>query len=314
MMKPNKVTQTKSKRIKRMGYKLFFATLPFLVLYFVFSYLPLSGWRYAFYDYRPGIPLEKCEFVGLEHFTYMFSTSFMRRNTARVLVNTFAMSSLGILGSFFPMFFAILLNELPSARYKKLVQTMSTIPHFVSWVTVYAMAFAMFAIDSGLLNNVLRDLGIVEKGINILGSSKNVWLTMWLYSLWKGLGWSAIVYLAGISSIDQELYEAAAVDGANRFQKIRHITIPGLMPTFLVLLIMSFGHFLSNGVDQYYVFANAFNKEKIEVLDLYIYNLSFGSSEVSYSTAIGIWKSLVGLVLLLISNYVSGKVREEKIF
>ena len=304
----------KSLKSRKLGLKLFLATLPFIVLYFLFCYLPLKGWLYAFYDYKPGRSLAKCEFVGLENFLYMFSTSYMRRNIVRVLTNTFAMSTIGIVTSFIPMFFAILLNEIPGARLRKLIQTVTTIPHFVGWVIVYAMAFAMFAVDSGFLNNLLRDFGVIDKGLNILGSSKHVWLTMWLYSTWKGTGWSAIIYIAGISSIDQELYEAAVVDGANRFQKMRYITVPGLMQTFLVLLIMSVGHFLSNGMEQYYVFSNAFNVERIEVLDLYVYNMGVVNNDYATSIAVGIMKSLVGLLLFAITNNISGKIREEKIF
>jgi len=296
------------------GIKLFLGVLPFLVLYFLFSYLPLEGWKYAFYDYRPGYALSDCEFVGFKHFTSMFMNPVMRREVMRVMTNTLAMSTISIVTSFLPMFFAIFLNEIPSGRLRKIVQTVTTIPHFISWVIVYALATALFATESGVVNVVLRDLGIIERGINFLASSKHVWLQMWLYGMWKGLGWGAVIYISGLSSIDQEMYEAASVDGAGRFQKIWHITIPGLMPTFVTLLIMDIGNFLSTGMEKYYVFENSFNKSKIEVLDLYTYNIGIGTTNISYSTAVGIMKSVIGLILLFVANYISGKVREEKIF
>jgi len=293
--------------------KLFWAAFPFLIIYFLFSYLPLDGWRYAFYNYKPGYKLSDCEFVGLKHFTSMFANPVMRRETIRVLRNTCAMSMLGIITSFVPMLFAIFLNEL-KPMYKKVVQTITTVPNFVSWVLVYSLATAVFAPESGALNIILRELKIIEQPLNVLANSEHVWLTMTMFGMWKSLGWSAVVYLAGLSSIDHELYSAAAIDGAGRFQKMRYVTIPGLMPTYLTLLIMSLGSFLSNGMDQYYVFQNAFNKASIEVLDLYTYNLGIGSNNISYSTAVGITKSVVGLLLLFIVNFFSGKIREEKIF
>ena len=168
--------------------------------------------------------------------------------------------------------------------------------------------------ESGALNVLLKEMHIIQNPLNILANSDHVWLTMLLFNIWKGLGWSAVIYLAGLSSIDQELYAAASIDGAGRFGKIRYVTIPGLMPTYLTLLIMSLGNFLSNGMDQYYVFQNAFNKARIEVLDLYTYNLGIGSNNISYSTAVGITKSIVGLLILFTINFFSGKIRGEKVF
>lgn len=296
------------------GKKLFLVALPFLVLYFIFSYLPLEGWKYAFYDYKPGKALADCEYVGGKYFSFMFENPVGQREALRVLKNTFIYSGIGFGTSLLPMAFAVFLNEITGKKYKRFVQTVTTIPNFISWILVYALAFAMFAMDTGAVNKVLVNLGIVESGINFLGSEKHVYLSMTLYSVWKGLGWGAIVYLASINSIDQELYEAAAIDGAGRFQKMWYITVPGLMPTYVTLLLMSIGSFLSTGVDQYLVFLNAFNKAQIETLDLYVYNLGIGSNNIPYSTAIGMMKSIIGLFLLFVSNEVAGKIRGEKIF
>lgn len=296
------------------GVKLFIGILPFLVFYFLLCYLPLEGWRYSFYNYKPGYALKDCEFVGFKHFLNMFLNPVMLRETLRVLRNTIVISLLSISTSFLPMLFAIFLNELPGKRFKKIVQTATTLPNFISWVVVFSLVNGLLASESGLVNILLKEMGLIEKGINFLANEDFVWLSMWLFTTWKGLGWSAVVYISGLSSIDQELYEAAAVDGAKRFQKIWYITIPGLMPIFITLLILGIGNFLNSGMDQYYVFQNAFNKDKIEVLDLYVYNLGIGSNNISYSTAIGMLKSLVAILLLAVANGISGKVREEKIF
>ena len=225
------------------------------------------------------------------------------------------MSGMNIVTSFLPMFFAIALSELPGKRYKKFVQTVTTVPNFVSWVLVYAFATALLATENGIVNVLLRKIGIIDRGINFLANSDaKAWLVMWLVSTWKTLGWSAVIYLSSINSIDQQLYEAADVDGASRLDKIIHVTIPGLMPTFITLLILSIGSFLSNGMEQYFVFQNAFNKGRIEVLDLFVYNQGFGQKAISYSTAVSMLKSLVGIVLVGIANGLSGKVRDEKVF
>jgi len=312
-MKPKSGIQKSG--IQKSGFKLFLLTLPFLAAVFIFSYLPLHGWIYAFFDYRPGLKLSQVDFTGFKYFTMIVSNAVRVSQVTRVLRNTFAMSFLGILFSPLPMIFALLLTEIRSKTVKRLVQTLTTIPNFISWVLVYAIAFAMFSTD-GFINRLLVNLNLTSDSINFLASNKNVWMKMLGYTLWKGLGWSAIMYLATIATIDQELYEAAVVDGANRFQKVWHITIPGLLPTYFVLLLLSIGNFINNGIDMYYVFQNPLNKEWIEVLDLYIYNQGFGGigSGVPFATAVGMIKSLVSVVLLFTANKLSQVIRKEKIF
>jgi putative aldouronate transport system permease protein len=289
-------------------------TLPFMVLVFLLSYLPLSGWIYSFYAYKPGLPIGPHNFVGLENFRLIIQDKYALQDIARVLRNTFAMSLIGILGSPLPMIFAIFLNEIRNLRYRKVVQTLTTIPNFISWVLVYAVAFAMFSVDDGFVNRILVSLGLVDRGIAFLSSKNHVWLAMWLWGIWKGLGWSAIMYIASLMSIDQELYEAAKVDGAGRFACIWYITIPGLLPTYFVLLILSIANFINNGIEQYYVFENAMNKSHIEVLDLYVFNQGIVGINYAYSIAIGMLKSLVSLVLLFFANGGSKLFRKESIF
>lgn len=293
-------------------FKLFLMFLPFAALAFVFSYLPLYGWRYAFFDYTSGGTLSSDNFVGFKWFTMFFENEATRNDILRVLRNTLAMSGLGILTSWCPMAFAIFLSEVKSPRVRRFVQTFATIPNFISWVLVYAIALAIFASD-GFISSMMMNTGVWSEGQNMLMGSEHIWLKMLAWGMWKGIGWSAIIYIAGISGIDQQLYEAATVDGAGRFQKMWHITVPGLIPTYMVLLLMSIAGVLSNGMDQYLVFENATNTNVITVLDLYVYKLGIMNGAISLSTMVGMVKSLVSVVLLFGANAISKIVRGESI-
>jgi len=294
-------------------YRLFLMILPFLVLVVLFSYLPLAGWRYAFFDYTPGIELSMDDFVGFKWLNFLINNPAQRAQIGRVLTNTFALSGIGLATSWLPMMFAIFLSELRSRKFKRTVQTLTTIPNYISWVLVYGIAFAIFSTE-GFFNWLLINLGLIENGTNHLMSGSNMWLKMWAWGTWKGLGWGAIIYIASISSIDPQLYEAAMVDGAGRFKRMWHITVPGLLPTFFVLLLLGISNILSNGLDQYLVFENHANRSTIEVLDLYIYNLGLtGSGNIPLSTLIGMLKSLISVILLFSANRLSKFVRGETI-
>lgn len=286
--------------------------LPFLVLVFLFAYYPLHGWVYALYDYRAPLKLSQTEFVGLKWFKYLYSNPTQVRMMMEVLKNTFAMNFLGLATSMLPLFFAMFLSEIKTKWFKNLVQTLTTLPNFISWTLVYAVAFSLFS-TTGMVNSTLQHLHIIAEPLKFLDSSEHVWLSMLLWGLWKGLGWGAIMYLAAIAGIDQEMFEAAKVDGAGRFSIMRNITFPSLMPTYLILLMLTVSNFLSNGMDQYYVFQNAFNKQHIQVLDLYVYNVGLAQGSISVATAVGILKSLVSLTLLMIVNFISKKVRGDSI-
>ena len=297
-------------------YKLFLMMLPFLLAVFLFSYLPLYGWSYAFYNYKFGIPMSEQEFVGLKWFTEMFTNQGHRDNIVRVLKNTFGMSGLNLVTSWLPMVFAIFLNEITHVRFKKCVQVFTTLPNFISWALVFSFAMALFAMDTGIFSKFMLAVGAIDQPVAWLNSSEHIWLKMWGWSTWKGLGWGAIMYLAAIAGIDQELYEAAKVDGANRWKQMRYITLPGLLPTFFVLLMLSISNILNNGMEQYMVFQNSMNKNTIEVLDLYVYNITIaskGTTLYSFGTAIGILKTLVSVTLLFSANFASKKLRGESI-
>ncbi|MGN0394273.1 MAG: ABC transporter permease subunit [Coprococcus sp.] len=301
----------KSSRIKE-KYRLFFLIIPFLALVFMFSYFPLYGWIYSLYDYKAPLKLSQCDFVGLKWFKTLFANPTQVKQLLVVMKNTFAMSLLGIATSFLPVLFAVFLNEIKCKWFKNVVQTLTTLPNFISWTLVYSIAFCLFA-PTGMLNTVLQNWGIITEPIKILDSSEHVWLQMLLWSTWKGLGWGAIMYLAGIAGIDAELYDAAKVDGAGRWQCIKSITIPLIMPTYFVMLMLNIANFLNNGMEQYFVFQNAFNKQSIQVLDLYVYNIGMTGQSLSLATAIGILKSLVSVVLLVIVNGASKKIRGQSI-
>lgn len=302
----------KKKKEIRQNVKLFLYVLPGIIFVFIMAYLPLWGWSYAFVQYKPGRRLADCVFVGWQNFRDLFANPVMRNNILRVLRNTFGIQFLGYLFSPLPMLFAVLLSEVRNKKFVKAVQTVTTLPNFISWVIMFSLTSAIFG-SNGFLNSVLQGFGLEATG-NILNSNKHVWLTQVLLQQWKNLGWNAIVYFAAIAGLDQVLYEAAMVDGAGKMQRIWHITLPQLIPTYFVLLIINIGNFLNSGVDQYLAFGNALNKEYIEVLDLYVYNIGIGNGQISYSVVVGVLKSLVALVLFTSANYASKKIRGTSAF
>lgn len=295
---------------KMRGYREFLYIVPFIVLIAVFAYYPLYGWVYAFFDYRPPKPLSMECFVGFKWFKSIVANPVKTKLILNVLLNTFVMSGITVATSWLPMIFAVFLNEIKCMPFRKFVQTVTTIPNFISWVLVYSIAFNIFN-STGLVNHLLTAGGIIDKPILFLQASKHVWITQWLWLTWKNLGWAAIMYIAAITGIDEELYEAAKVDGATRMQRIKYITIPSILPTYFVLLMLAIANFLSNGMEQYYVFQNAFNKQSIQVLDLYVFNLAMGSGSYSVSTALSMLKSIISLVLLCAANTISKLVRGE---
>ena len=293
-------------------FRLFLMFLPFIALVAVFSYLPLWGWRYAFFDYKVGDTLTMDKFVGFKWFTELVKNPATVRDIVNVLKNTLGMSFIGLATSWLPMAFAIFLCEMKNIKFRRFVQTFTTVPNFISWVLVYAIAFCIFSTD-GFVSSLLVNLGIWQEGQNLLMDGSHTWFKMWLWGTWKGVGWSAIIYISAISGIDQQLYEAATVDGAGRFQKMWNITVPSLIPTFFVLFLMAVANILSNGMDQYLVFKNATNANSILVLDLYVYELGIGKGSIPLTTVVSMLKSIISVVLLFGANGVSKLLRGESI-
>ncbi len=284
-------------------------TVPFIIHVFLIYYVPLLGWSLAFTNYRPGLDFTKLSFVGLKYFKLI---GYYWEDVLNSLKNTLGLGLLNILFSWAPMVLAILLTELPYKRYKKTLQTVGTLPNFVSWVIVYSLSFAIFSTD-GIFNKVMMQLGLSDKSNTLLSNKNTVWGFMIALNLWKSLGWNSIIYLAAIAGIDQSLYEAATVDGANRFQRIWHITLPGMMGTFVVLLLLQVGNILSGGFEQYLAFSNTMTASKLEVLDIYTYRIGIQTQDYSFATAVGMLKSLISVTLLFGVNKLSKAVRGESI-
>jgi ABC-type polysaccharide transport system permease subunit len=292
---------------KKKPWNLFFLALPLMLLVLLFSYVPLFGWVISFFEYRPGVSIFKNEFVGLKNFTLIFQTG--SRDMARVMKNTLIFSSLGFILMICPVIFALLLNEITNSKFRRVVQTITTLPHFISWVIIFSLSFALFG-SEGLVNQLLAPFGLSQA---VLVNPKAVYWFQSVLGQWKGIGWSAIIYIAAITGIDQELYEAARVDGAGRLRCAWHITLPGLMPTILVLALLNIAGFINTGTDQHFVFRNPIIMNTIETLDIYTYRLGLQLFDYSYATAIGIFKSFISITLLFITNTLAKKVRGESI-
>lgn len=299
----------KRKTWTRHQWVLLLTAMPFVGLVFVFQYIPLFGWIFAFMDYRPGIPIMNNSFVGLKHFISMFSSW---NQISYVLTNTFALSFLGLLMSPLPIVFAIMLTEMRNKVFKRILQTTTTLPNFISWILVFSVFFVFFSTE-GAVNNILLKIGIIDEPTRLLTNTSAAWYFQTAIALWKGLGWGAIIYLAAIAGISQELYDAAEVDGAARFRRIWHVTLPGVMPTFIVIMLLNISSILNSSFEQYFVFMNPLVMEKLEVIDYYTYRIGLLTGQFSYSTSISMLKSLLSIVLLFGVNWLSKKVRGESI-
>ena len=256
-------------RKKLRGIKYLLLAVPFLIYVFAFSYVPLVGWIYSVFDYKIGqkfLDFGSMVFVGLGNFQKLFTE---RSEVLRVLRNTLALSALGLLATPVPVVFAIMFNEIKNSKFKKIVQTATTLPNFISWIIVYGVAFAFFSVN-GFVSVLMQKIGIQPPVMGILGDVDHTWVLQWILGIWKSFGWSAIIYIAAITGIDSELYDAAKLDGANKIQSILHITIPGIMPTYVVMFLLAVSNILSNGFDQYFMFYNPMVADKIEVLDYYV--------------------------------------------
>lgn len=289
---------------------LYFMSMPFVIWVFVFSYMPLWGWTMAFQDFKAGKTFGEQKWVGFKHFQELFTDE----RFYLVLRNTLAMSLMGlIVGFVVPILFAVLLNEVKGRLFKRTVQTISYLPHFVSWVVVAGIVTKMLSTDSGAVNNLLMWLHITDEPIQFMAKGNWFWSIVTASDLWKELGWSAIIYLAAIAGIDPELYEASRVDGANRLRQMWHITLPGIRTTISVLLLMSIGHLISIGFEKQFLLGNNLVKDYSEVLDLYALNYGLSLARFSFGTAIGIFNSVVSIFLLFLANGVLKKVTKESI-
>jgi len=280
----------------------------FTAYIFIFSYVPVWGWLMAFQEFKPALGIFGSEWVGFKQFNTLFNESkFML-----VIRNTLAMSFINIFLSFSSaILLAILLNEVRAVVFKRTIQTISYLPHFVSWVVAANLVMTTLSIDDGAFNNVLMALRIIKEPVLWLGNPNYFWMIIGISNVWKEVGWNAIIYLAVIASIDPALYEAASIDGAGRIQRILRITMPSLVPIIRLLLIMQCGWILSTGFEQQLLLQNSMVIGVADVLDTYTLRYGIFMNRYSYATAAGIFKSVVSIVLLWTSNYAAKKISGE---
>ena len=290
---------------------LFLLLLPALIWVILICYAPMTGLYMSFINYTPQgngyfADMLNSEFVGFSWFEYFFSTDFLM-----IMRNTLATSLLTLLFSFpLPIILAICLNEVKNEKVKKFVQTSSYIPYFISWV-IAANIFLTFLSSDGVINHLLQFLGHTDKEILFFQHGPYFWWIIAIANAWKVLGYNAIIYMAAISGISQDMYEAADVDGATRMQKIIHITLPALRPTILILLILAIGGVLNTGYEQQLLMSNDSILNFSDVLDTYAYRYGLKNGMYSYGTAVGLFKSVVSFLLVISANALSRKFSDD---
>jgi putative aldouronate transport system permease protein len=282
---------------------------PFVLWLVIFRYIPLTGWLMAFQDYKPHLGFLGQKWAGLKNFRDLFKAA-MFYNALR---NTLAMSLMGLVFGFTTSIsFAILLNELRFLGFKRFSQTVSYLPHFVSWVIV-ANIVTSFLAPSGPINEALVKWGILKEPFNFMIKQDLFWWVVVISDIWKETGWNAIIYLAAMTGIDVAIYEAAEIDGVNRFQRILYVTLPGIRSTIVILLIMNVGHLINIGFEKQFLLGNSVVAQKALVLDKYALDYGIGLFRYSFGTAIGIFKSVVSIVLLFVANSLARRVGDERL-
>lgn len=288
---------------------LYLLSVPGILYFFLFKYVPLFGSVIAFQNYNIFKGITGSDWVGLEHFQKMFS----HYDFLRILNNTLLLGLYDLVIAFpVPILLAILLNEVRMIVFKRLLQTIVYMPHFLSWVVISGIFMGIFSMDAGVVNKALGFLGM--QPIYFLGEDSYIRSILIGSGIWRDSGYGTIIFLAAIAGINPDLYEAAEVDGAGRLKQIWSITLPSLLPTIMILLLLHIGKFLDLGFERVFVFLNPLNLESGEILDTYIYKAGLLSQQYSYTTAIGLFKSVVGLMLILIGNFFSKKTTGESLY
>lgn len=288
---------------------LYIMLLPGVLYFLIFKYLPMWGVLIAFQDYQPFLGFAGSKWVGWSNFRLFFEDTMFWK----LFRNTLILASYNILFFFpLPILIALLLNEVKAELFKKAVQTFIYVPHFVSWVVVVGIVYMFFTTEGGLVNELLAGLGF-EK-IQFLASEQWFRTMIILEVIWKESGWGTIIFLAALAGVDPTLYEAARMDGAGRLRQLWHVTLPAIRSTIVILLILRLGSFLDLGFEQIFLMLNAMNREVGEVFDTYVYTSGIQQGRFSYSTAVGLFKSVVGLVLVLSANYAAKKFGEEGVY
>jgi putative aldouronate transport system permease protein len=285
--------------------------IPGVIWMIVFNYLPMGGIVMAFKNFRLSYKsIFQGAWLGFDNFSEFFKDDYF----FITMVNTLGISALRLLIGFpLPILFALLLNELRNMRFKKIVQTVSYLPHFLSWVVLGGIMITWLS-KSGVINDALVGLGLMKEPVSFLGKPSYFWGLALISDTWKELGWSAIIYLAAIASVDQEMYEAATVDGASRFKKMWYITLPAIKGTIAILFILAVSGVLNSNFDQTFILKNSLNAERATVLDLHVFEIGITKGRFGYAAAIGLFKSVIGTILLVSANFVSKHLQGRALF
>ena len=285
--------------------------IPVVAYFIIFKYIPMGGIAIAFENYKIKEGIFGSAWCGLDNFNKAFAMATFRRS----VWNTLTISGLKLLFGFpMPIILALMLNEVTHVRFKKTVQTISYLPHFLSWVVLAGMFQQLLSPNNGAVNAVLRDVFGVKDSIYFLGNNKYFRGTLIVTDIWKNVGWSSILYLATISGIDPELYEAATVDGASRWQCTRYITIPSLVSTIVIMLILSIGSIMDAGFDQVFNLYNSAVYQTGDIIDTYVYRYGLGDMKYALATAVGLFKNLIAFVLVVGTNLITRRISGEGIW
>ncbi|MDR2701857.1 MAG: ABC transporter permease subunit [Spirochaetaceae bacterium] len=290
--------------------QLIYMSLPLILYVLLFSYVPVWGWTMAFQNYKPSKSFFEQEWAGLRWFKFLFSDP----GFLRVLRNTLAMSLINTsLGFITAIGFALFLNEMRTVGFKRFVQTVSYLPHFLSWIIVTSLVASMLSVENGAINDVLMALGVIKEPVLFLSEPKYFWVIVGFTYVWKEVGWNTIIYLAAIAGIDPTLYEAAEIDGCNRWKKMWHITLPGIKATIVILMIMSVGHILDAGFELQYLLKNGLIQDVAETIDIYVLKYGIQSFNYSLATAAGMFKNVVNVFLIFLANWIARRAGEERL-
>ncbi|MDT0124364.1 ABC transporter permease subunit [Paenibacillus sp. RRE4] len=307
---PTVVTKTPLMKRLRSQKQLMFMSLPIVAYILVFSYYPIWGWVMAFQNYSPAKKFSQQEWVGLKHFKFLLTDDAF----LNVLRNTIAMSLINmILGFVTAIVFAILLNEIKHNLYKRTIQTISYLPHFLSWIIVTGIVASSLSVDGGIVNVVLMKLGFIKEPIMWLSVPEYFWGIVGASHVWKEVGWNAIIYLAAITSIDPSLYEAAEIDGANRYKKMLYVTLPGIKSIVIILLIMNMGWILEAGFEVQYLLGNGVVVDWSQTIDIFVLKYGLQIGNYSLATAAGIFKTVVSITLIFAANSISKRFGEDRL-
>jgi len=293
------------KKSFRNHWQLWVMLLPAALYVLIFCYVPMYGIQLAFRDYNFAKGFTGGSFVGLKYFKQYFSSSMF----LTTLRNTFSLSLTSILLNFpAPIILAMIINQIRSRKWRKVVQTTVYIPYFISVVVLVSMLRILLANNSGVIGNLLKSMGLVSQGTNIMGSASTFTSVFVLSGVWRNMGWNSIIYLAALSSVDTQLYDSCKVDGANRWQTMIHIDFPTIVPTVVILLILSMGSILDVGFDKVYLMQNSLNLQISQVISTYVYSVGIQSSQFSFATAVGLFNNIVNFIFLMLTNFISKRV------